>query len=125
MPAALSSLVLRHKISRGASTRFAFEVDIRHGKIVGVADDVGDAAILLDGQWWREAAAFSHGCMLPLVLANRNEYDNEQIAARLARPRIVVFASRGDLRSGAAPQHAVRGGEERTAAGGRFGVSDP
>jgi transposase len=32
---------------------------------------------------------------------------------------------RGDLRSGAAPQHAVRGGEERTAAGGWFGVSNP
>jgi transposase len=32
---------------------------------------------------------------------------------------------RGDLRSGAAPKHAVRGGEERTAAGGGFGVSDP
>src|SRR5579863_9182436 len=32
---------------------------------------------------------------------------------------------RGDLRSGAAPQHAVRGGEERTSTGGWFDFSDP
>ena len=25
------------------------EVDIRHGKVVGIADDVGDAAIFFDG----------------------------------------------------------------------------
>ena len=28
-----------------------FEVDVGHGKVVGVADDVGDVAIFLDGPW--------------------------------------------------------------------------
>jgi hypothetical protein len=76
MPAAIflaSSLVMRFAIAEGsnargapssASTRLRLEIDIGHRKIVGVADDVANAAIFLDGPWWREAA-LGHAPILP------------------------------------------------------------
>ena len=45
-----------------ASARFAFKVDVSHGKFVGVANDVTDAAIFFDGPWCREAAS-GHGTL--------------------------------------------------------------
>ena len=52
----LSRLILGHEICRSASSRLRFEIDIRHGKVVGVADDIGDAPILLNGPGRWEAA---------------------------------------------------------------------
>jgi hypothetical protein len=49
MPAAIflaSSLVMRLAAARRPG--FGLEVDIRHGKIVGVADDIRDSPIFLD-----------------------------------------------------------------------------
>ena len=45
----LPRLILGHKVRCRAPSRLRLEVDIRDGKIVGVANDVGDAAIFLDG----------------------------------------------------------------------------
>jgi hypothetical protein len=61
LPAAIfraSSFVIRFAAARRAWLRF--EVDIRHGKLVGVANDVGDAAIFLDSPWCGEAALLRH-----------------------------------------------------------------
>ena len=51
-------------IPRRVFTQPGLEVDIRHRKTVGVADDVRDAAILLDcPRWWE--AALGHSFLLP------------------------------------------------------------
>jgi hypothetical protein len=60
MPAAIFLASSFHQISRGASARLRLEVDIRHGEVVGIADNVGDAAIFLDGPWRGEAALCRH-----------------------------------------------------------------
>jgi hypothetical protein len=39
-----------------ASARLRLEIDVSHGKVIGVTDDVGDPAIFLDGPCCREAA---------------------------------------------------------------------
>ena len=57
MPAAIfraSSFII--KFCRSASARFAFKVDIRHGEMVGVADDEARGIGFFDRQWWWEAA---------------------------------------------------------------------
>jgi hypothetical protein len=56
----LPRFVLGHEMRRGAPAWLAFEIHVGHGEVVRIADDVGDAAILLDGPWCGEAA-FSHG----------------------------------------------------------------
>ena len=57
MPAAIFlASSFGHEIGRSASARLRLEVDIRHRKTVGVADDVRDAAIFLDCPRWWEAA---------------------------------------------------------------------
>ena len=48
--------MLAHEIGRSASSRLRFEINISHGKIIGVVDDIGDAPILLDGPGRWEAA---------------------------------------------------------------------
>jgi len=53
----LSRLILGHEIRRNTSARLRLEIDIRHGKLVDVADDVGDVLIFLDCPRCREAAA--------------------------------------------------------------------
>ncbi len=51
----LSRFILRHEICCCTSTRLRLEIDVSHGKVVGVADDIGDAPILLDGPGrWRQ-----------------------------------------------------------------------
>jgi hypothetical protein len=55
-----SRFIFGHEIRRGTSARLRFEVDTRHGEIVGVAHDVGDAAILFDSPWRRKTALW-HG----------------------------------------------------------------
>ena len=44
----LPRLVFSHEIGRSASARLRLEVDIRDGKVIGIADDIGDAAVFLD-----------------------------------------------------------------------------
>jgi hypothetical protein len=51
----------RSCLARSASTRLIFKIDVCDGKIVGVADDVGDAPILVDCPWWREAVLGDEG----------------------------------------------------------------
>ena len=45
----LSRLILSHEIRRSAPGRLRLEIDVSHGKVIGVADD--DAAIFLGGPW--------------------------------------------------------------------------
>ena len=53
----LSCLILRHEICCCTSTRLRLEIDVSHGKVIGVADDIGDAAIFLDGPGrWKSGA---------------------------------------------------------------------
>jgi hypothetical protein len=62
IPAAIflaSSFVMRFAAARRPG--FDFKVDIRHRRVIGGADDVGDAAIFLDGPWWETAIGlFGH-----------------------------------------------------------------
>jgi hypothetical protein len=44
---------------RGVPTWLAFEIDVGHGEVVSIADDVGDPAIFLDGPWCGKAALAS------------------------------------------------------------------
>jgi len=44
----LSRLILRHEVRRSASPRFVFEIDVSDREVIGVADDVRDAAIFFD-----------------------------------------------------------------------------
>ncbi len=53
-----SRLILSHEIARVYELRR--EVDIRHSETVGVADDVCEVAIVLDGPGRREAASGWH-----------------------------------------------------------------
>lgn len=45
------------RLAAATSARFGLEVDIRHGELVGITDDVGNAAIFFDGPWWWETAS--------------------------------------------------------------------
>src|SRR6185437_5720059 len=56
----LPRFVFRHETCCGASTGLRLEVDVCYRKVVRIADDVGDAAIFLDGPWCGKAA-FWHG----------------------------------------------------------------
>jgi hypothetical protein len=42
------------------STPLRLEIDVSHGKVIGVADDGGDAAIFLDSPWWEAASVVGH-----------------------------------------------------------------
>ena len=57
----LSRLVLRHQAGRCAPSRFIGEIDVGDRELVGIADDVRDAAIFLDGPRCREAAIGHRG----------------------------------------------------------------
>jgi hypothetical protein len=75
MPAAIflaSSLVMRFR--RNTSAWLGLEVDIRHGEIVGVADDEAGVVGFLDGPTRREAAADPE-------VARWNELSNELFEA--------------------------------------------
>jgi hypothetical protein len=57
----LPRFILRHEIRRSTSSGLIFKIDVSHGEVVGVADDVGDAAIFLDGPLWETAIGlFGH-----------------------------------------------------------------
>jgi hypothetical protein len=79
MPAAIflaSSLVISFAAARRPGLRF--EIDVGDCKIVGVADNVSDAAIFLDCPW-RRKATFGHG-----------PYRSAKIIGALCFPRSVV-----------------------------------
>jgi hypothetical protein len=49
--------IIGHESRRSTSTRLLLEIDIRNGKVIGVADDVGHVAIFFDRPRWRKADA--------------------------------------------------------------------
>jgi len=57
-----SRLVFGHEISRNTSAWFGLEVDIRHGEIVGVADDEGRRQSIraVQGEETRQASSVFH-----------------------------------------------------------------
>ena len=75
MPAAIflaSSFVMSFAAARRPG--FDFEVDIGDSEVIGVADDVGDAAIFLDSPRWWEAALgheSDYASALPLRILHR------------------------------------------------------
>ena len=56
----LPRLILAHEIGSSASAGFGLEVDIGHGEVVGITDDVRDAATFLDCSGRREAPLSRH-----------------------------------------------------------------